>query len=239
MQEKYRRRPACRKIGRVPVVRAKGAEEFGLTTFESQDLADATRRFEEITGTKVAYYTGGHQGIAGFTPPSRPNLIFVRIDQDASTIASVLTHELVHVAKKDKGSKAQELYRLIVQNLTNEEQARAIDILIGKRYAPEQAATELPAFLVADAVTGNNEFGLFDTGKAEALQAGLNAWFDSISELNPSTLKDIPDGEYSRMGPLQSATLPKANSFPRGVPRAYTAMLAKIDGEDRPPLIET
>ena len=58
-----------------PAIR-ETAEESGLATFESQDLADATRRFEEITGTKVAYYTGGHQGIAGFTPPSRPNLIF-------------------------------------------------------------------------------------------------------------------------------------------------------------------
>lgn len=51
------------------------AEALGLVTVRSRDIAFATRRFEESTGTKVAYHTGGHPRTAGFTPPSRPNLI--------------------------------------------------------------------------------------------------------------------------------------------------------------------
>jgi hypothetical protein len=35
-----------------------------------------------------------------------------------------------------------------------------MDVLISKGYSSAQAATELPAYLVADAITNNNEFGL-------------------------------------------------------------------------------
>jgi hypothetical protein len=64
-----------------PTIR-ETAEEFGLAAFESQNLVAATRRFEKSTGTKVAYDAGGHPRLAGFTPPSSPNLIFVRAGRD-------------------------------------------------------------------------------------------------------------------------------------------------------------
>jgi hypothetical protein len=89
-------RPAIREV----------AEEFGLTTFESQDLVAATRRFEEITGTKVAYFKGGDSGIAGFTPPSRPNLIAYHGHQIVSIpAAKFLGIELVRPRNPDHAAE--------------------------------------------------------------------------------------------------------------------------------------
>lgn len=172
-----------------------------ISLVQSADLDRQTQRFSERTGASPFFYQGGQTAITGFVPKRNPELIFINADRSDVPIAWTLAHELVHVAQKDPRVDSDAIRRTIAEHLTDVEFRALENNLLSRRYRPDELATEIPAFLTADAVTQHEDIGLAAFARGEELRAALIAHFDELPFLKPESLTDVSDDDLGSSGP--------------------------------------
>jgi len=157
---------------------------LGATPKSPRD-AYAIREIESATGTTIQFVEGIPGSIKGFTPPGNPSLIFINAANSDVPVAWTIAHELLHVAQKDSRVNTSELRQMIYGNLTDSELKTIVNALLEEGYKPEQINTEIPAFFMADAVSGHNSIGLPHWAKGNQIKAALVEFFDALPTLAP------------------------------------------------------
>jgi hypothetical protein len=166
---------------------------IGSEEISGHQSADS-RRICESLGVDIIYYRGGPEEDLGFTSRANPELIFLNVSSAHTTVPMVCTfaHELLHVAQKDASSGGRELGSKIESLLTSEELAAFHTAF----------ATELPAFLTGDAISGDNVFGLDRLQNAGQIRQAITDFFDGLGKLTPSSLDSADDSELAALPPL-------------------------------------
>ena len=157
------------------------------------------RGLQERFGVETFFYRGGDRKNLGFSPRGNPELIFINADPKRSGVpaAWVFAHELLHVAQKDSKADAAGLARRITELLTLEELAEAQAQISSYGYGDTDFATELPAFLAGDAISGHFVFALGDLTRAEEIRAEIENYFDGLGKLSPSSLAEASDNDLA------------------------------------------
>lgn len=189
---------------RRPIIR-KALDDRRLVAWRPTDPSGATRRFEEVSGVAVVYFTGGAETLGGFTSKDFADVIFIRADRSDVPTAWLLAHELTHVAQKDTRVDTGGLLRDVISLLAPGE-LESIQQKLSEKYPKVEWDNEVTAHLMGEAVTGKNIFGLFDLTNSEAIQTRLLETFDSLPVLKPEALESAPDDELARL--LSSAPQP-------------------------------
>jgi hypothetical protein len=203
----------------IAIAAANGIEPVrprsGSNSEQDHQSAD-TRRICESLGVDIIYYRGGPEEDLGFTPAGNPELIFLNVSSAHTTVPMGCTfaHELLHVAQKDASSGGRELGSKIESLLTSEELA-AFHTVLGKRYHPGAFATELPAFLTGDAISGDNVFGLDRLQNAEQIRQTITEFFNGLGKLNPSSLDSADDSELAALPDKGSSKTKPSKVKPR------------------------
>jgi hypothetical protein len=172
------------------------ARKHGLRLVNPADQGTAIRRFQEVYGVTVTFYEGGSPKNTGFVSG---NNIFVNSERNDIPTSWTLTHELIHVGQKDLTAGTPEISGLIGSLLSDTELKAVEDRLLSEGYKRHELATEIPAFLIADAVTDGEVFGFDSFARGAELKASLVDWFDSLQSLNPELLKTATDDELTRL----------------------------------------
>ncbi len=160
----------------------------------------AERELQETAGVTLAYYRGGKGDSAGFVSGLAPGVIFLSTEQSRYPTGWVITHEMVHVAQKDPRFTAGGIYRKTLSLMSQLERTSAIRHLRQAGYHRSDMRRELPAHIIADAAFGEEVFVFDNIAKGQALKTELADWFDSLGEIKPDILKDIPDDPHPSAG---------------------------------------
>lgn len=197
----------------------------GIELVDSRNLSSATRDFQEATGAIPVFYRGGKPSTAGFVARSSPEVILINVEREDVPISWTLAHELTHVAQKDPAVDSLRLVRQIASLLTRGEMAQIEKYLTDAGYEESSFLSELPAFLIADAVTGQQISGFTEITKLERLNESLVKFFDEIPlPLKPEALRQAADDELS--SPL--AASPSVPPFYSQLQRTIEAKMPNI-----------
>lgn len=197
----------------------------GIELVDSRNLSSATRDFQEATGAIPVFYRGGKPSTAGFVARSSPEVILINVEREDVPISWTLAHELTHVAQKDPAVDSLRLVRQIASLLTRGEMAQIEKYLTDAGYEESSFLSELPAFLIADAVTGQRISGFTEITKLERLNESLVKFFDEIPlPLKPEALRQAADDELS--SPL--AASPSVPPFYSQLQRTIEAKMPNI-----------
>lgn len=152
----------------------------------SSELSGQLGELEKATGTTVRFYKSSPEiTVAGFTPVTRPDLIHINADRSDMPLSAIIAHEVMHIAQKDSQTDAQDVFRTIIEYLTEAEFASIENAILNEGYSYDDLIAEIPAFVMADAISGHDSIGLPRYARGEELRAVLKEWFYGLPVLKP------------------------------------------------------
>lgn len=177
-----------------------------------RELSDQLAEIERETGATIGFFRSSAElTIFGFTPIAQPSLILINAGRGDLPMASTIVHELVHIAQKDSRTDAPSVLKTIFDHLTEGQIGAISNALMDEGYTYKSLTAEIPAFVVADAVTGHNTIGLPHYQRGEELREVLTKWFYGLPKLNPDArpgrrFADFSQGGFDFGAPLDAGT---------------------------------
>lgn len=232
------------------------AEARKLAIVGSADLARIAQSIEEAFGLRPIFYTSeADTQTLGFSPEGNRELIFINAaPSDGRPLSWTAAHEILHAAQQDPSVDTDALWEDLKGLLSSEELADAEATLTGAGYTGDTWSRELPAYLMGDAISGSNAYGLDLFENAQAIEETLTGFFDSIPKLDPQSLEQTSDDDLARgtfalspanLNRLEAAIAQKLTEGPAERADYYERVRNRLAGvllrfnETAPPLNQT
>ena len=183
------------------------AQEQGIQIVSSEDLRDPQRRFEERTGARPVFFTGGNPETKGFVEASAPSLIFVSVGEaNDESLAWTLIHELIHVAQRDRNINAKAAYEDIIDKHIDDKTFFSLQkVLLDAGYHPQEIGDEVQAYVFTDVISEKSELGLNQLPQYAEMRDAVFAYVNGLSGLNPRVIKPTLFSRSLRAGPLPAS----------------------------------